>query len=112
MHFDRSGSRRGEYSRHDGKHADDVHGERQAVHRLHRRNANGAGGIGGASFRKVETDALCGYFPAEGVATGNPIAFAGLSLNIISSSRSVNPRFFISAANAPTPAAPAYSFGA
>ena len=28
-----------------------------------------------------------------------------------SSSRSVNPRFFISAANAPTPAAPAYSFG-
>jgi hypothetical protein len=58
----------------------------------------------------VDASSLAAGF-ADDVATGSPIAFAGLSLNIISSSRSVNPRFFISAAKAPTPAAPAYSFG-
>src|SRR5262245_41875783 len=47
----------------------------------------------------------------DGGDTDNPIALAGLSLNIISSSRSVKPRLFISAENAPTPAATAYSFG-
>ena len=35
------------------------------------------------------------------MSTDSPTDFAGLSLNIISSSRSVNPRLFISAANAP-----------
>src|SRR6266853_1381728 len=31
---------RGEYSRHDGEHADDIYGEWQAVHRIHRRHSD------------------------------------------------------------------------
>src|SRR4029450_11946672 len=75
----------------------------------------GAGGYKSSGSSKVSKSsgrsAFSCHLPADDVATGSPIAFAGLSLNIISSSRSVKPRLFISAANAPTPTAPAYSFG-
>jgi hypothetical protein len=39
----------------------------------------------------------------KGVEGGKPMALAGLALNIMSSSRSVKPRFFISVRNPPAP---------